>query len=68
MEFSQQEFWSGLPFPPPGDLHDPGIKPISPALQADPLRQSRRGSLLTSNPGLSIAKTNSIHTDTLFHI
>ena len=31
----RQEYWSGLPFPPPGDLPDPGIKPISPALQAD---------------------------------
>ena len=31
----RQEYWSELPFPPPGDLPDPGIKPISPALQAD---------------------------------
>ena len=37
MEFSRQEYWSGLPFPPPGDLPDPGIKPGSPALQADSL-------------------------------
>ena len=35
MEFSRQEYWSGLPFPSPGDLPDPGIKPGSPALQAD---------------------------------
>ena len=35
--FSRQEYWSGLPFPSPGDLPDPGIKPRSPALQADPL-------------------------------
>jgi len=35
--FSRQEYWSGLPFPPPGDLPDPGIKPRSPALQADSL-------------------------------
>ena len=35
MEFSRQEYWSGLPFPPPGDLPDPGIEPRSPALQAD---------------------------------
>ena len=33
VEFSGQEFWSGLPFPSPGDLPDPGIKPGSPALQ-----------------------------------
>ena len=35
--FSRQEHWSGLPFPSPGDLPDPGIKPRSPALQADVL-------------------------------
>ena len=32
-----QEYWSGLPFPSPGDLPDPGIEPGSPALQADSL-------------------------------
>ena len=37
MGFSRQEYWSGLPFPSPGDLPDPGIKPGSPALQADSL-------------------------------
>ena len=37
MGFSRQEYWSGLPFPPPGDLPDPGIKLRSPALQADSL-------------------------------
>ena len=37
MEFSRQEYWSGLPFPPPGDLSHPGIEPGSPALQADVL-------------------------------
>ena len=35
MEFSRQEYWSGLPFPSLGDLPDPVIKPGSPALQAD---------------------------------
>ena len=29
MEFSRQEYWSGLPFPPPGDVPDPGIEPVS---------------------------------------
>ena len=43
MGFSRQEYWSGLPFPSPGVLPDPGIKPRSPALQAD--------SLLTEPPG-----------------
>jgi len=40
MEFTRQEYWSGLPCPPPGDLPDPGIKlvsPASPALQVDSL-------------------------------
>ena len=37
MEFSRQAYWSGLPFPSPGDLPGPGIKPGSPALQADTL-------------------------------
>ena len=37
MELSRQEYWSGLPFPSPGDLPNPGIKHRSPALQADSL-------------------------------
>ena len=37
MGFSRQDHWSGLPFPSPGDLPDPGIEPASPALQADSL-------------------------------
>ena len=43
MEFSRQGYWSGLPFPSPGDLPDPGTEPISPALTAD--------SLLLIHPG-----------------
>ena len=43
MGFSRQEYWSGLPRPPPGDLPEAGIEPASPALQAD--------SLLTEPPG-----------------
>ena len=35
--FSRQEYWSGLPFPSPGDLPDPGIEPVSSALEADSL-------------------------------
>ena len=41
VEFSRQEYWSGLPFPSPGDLSNPGIKPGSPALQADIYRLSQ---------------------------
>ena len=43
MEFSRQEYWSGLPCPSPEDLPDPGIEHRSPALQAD--------SLLSEPPG-----------------
>ena len=35
MGFPRQEYWSGLPFPSPGDLPDPGIKPVSPALAGE---------------------------------
>ena len=37
MGFSRQEYWSGLPYSPPGDLPNPSIEPRSPALQADSL-------------------------------
>ena len=43
MEFSRQEHWSGLPFPSPGDLPNPGIEPGSPALQADALLSKKTG-------------------------
>ena len=41
--FSRQEYWSGLPFPSPGALPDPGIEPRSPALQADALTSEPPG-------------------------
>ena len=44
MGFSRQEYWSGLPFPPPGVLPDPGIEPMSPALQVNSLALSYWGS------------------------
>ena len=62
MEFSRQEYWSGLPFPSPEDFPDPGIKPWSPALQADsllfevqgsPSNDSNRPQFLMTNPFLS---------------
>ena len=37
MGFPRQEYWSGLIFSPPGDLSDPGIQPVTPALQANSL-------------------------------
>ena len=43
MEFPRQEYWNGLPFPSPGDLPDPEIKPGCPALQADTLPSESPG-------------------------
>ena len=43
MGFSRQEYWSGLPFLSPGDLPDPGMEPMSPAFQADPLTSELPG-------------------------
>ena len=51
MGFFGQEYWSGLPFPSPGDLPEPGIEPGSPALQAD--------SLPFEPPGKYLVKFNS---------
>ena len=45
MDFSRQEYWSGLPFPSPRDLPDPGIKPGSPPLRADALPSELSGKL-----------------------
>ena len=42
--FSRQEFWNGLPFPSPGDLHDPGTEHVSPALQVNSLSLNHQGS------------------------
>ena len=46
MGFSRQEYWSGLPFPYPGDLPNPGIEPGSPALEADALTSMLSKSLI----------------------
>ena len=48
IRFSRQEYWSGLPFPSPGDLPYPGIEPRSPALQADALTSEPLGKPLYS--------------------
>ena len=64
MEFSRREYWSGLPFPSPGDLPNPGVEPGSPALQVDTLpskpsgkpkealQNSKRNSITTTIPNL----------------
>ena len=49
MGYSRQEFWCGLPFPSPGDLPDPGIKPMSPALAS--------GFFTTEPPGNSVPES-----------
>ena len=64
--FSRQEYWSGLPFPSPGDLPNPGIKPGSPVLQADALPSEPSGkSLLPSEVDLkfiiSVCNTKFLH-------
>ena len=52
MGFSRQEYWSGLPFPSPGDLPDPGIEPWSPAFQADTLTSEPPGKYIIQNARL----------------
>ena len=47
MEFSRQEYWSGLPFPSPGNLPDPGIEPTSPALAGGFFTTELHGKLRT---------------------
>ena len=57
MGFSRQEYWSGLPFPSPGDLPDPGIEPGSPALEADTLISEPPGKPPAQN---SLQKTKAV--------
>ena len=59
MEFSRQEYWSGLPFLPTGDLPDPGIEPVSlvaPELQTDSLPLSHWEACTKNRPGLKNPK------------
>ena len=53
MGFSRQEYWSGLPFPSPGDLPDPGIEPRSPILEADALTSEPPGQENSRNTSTS---------------
>ena len=59
--FSRQESWSGLPFPSSGDLPNPGIKPPSPALQADDLQSEPPGKILLK----SESESHSVVSDSL---
>ena len=54
MGFSRQEYWSGLPCPPPGDLLDAEIQPRSPALQADSLPSEPLGCAIGTLPIASL--------------
>ena len=75
MEFSRQEYWSGLPFPSPGDLPDPGIETRSPAFQADALTSEPPGKpkvrldtikLLEENIGRTLFEMN--HSNTFWDL
>ena len=54
IEFSRPEHWSGFPFPSPGDLPNPGIKPRSSGLQSDSLQTEPQRNPLSSNKALLI--------------
>ena len=61
MGFSRQGYWSGLPFPSPGDLPDPDIEPGSPAMQVDSLPTELLGKL----PNTSHLSTKLVHLHTI---
>ena len=64
MGFLRQEYWSGLSFPPLGDLMDPGIKPASPALQVDSQAINEQ-TVVSSYNGMTLFRTMSslpVHT------
>ena len=60
MGFSRQEYWSGLPFPSPGDLPNPGIKPGSPALQASSSQTELSEVILEKNKGIETIKRSMV--------
>ena len=60
VEFSRQEYWNGLPFPPPGDLPNPGTEPSFPALAGGFFRH-----ILTTNENMSTEKLVQIFTAAL---
>ena len=66
MGFSRQEYWSGLPFPSPGCLPNPGIEPRSPTLQAGALASEPSGKPNGYTVSLYFLMTNSLHSKELF--
>ena len=62
MRFSRQGYWSGLPFPSPGDLPNPGIEPGSPSLQAD-LSYNLNSKFVPDQMGMSLGKLRELVMD-----
>ena len=60
MEFSRPEYWSGYPFPSPGELPDPGIEPGSPALQVDSLPGELPNKTLIITAAAAVAAAKSL--------
>ena len=56
MGFSRQEYWSGLPFPSPGDLPNPGTEPGSPSLEADALTSEPPGKIKSETNQLIVSQ------------
>ena len=64
MAFSRQEYWSGLPFPSPGDLSDPGIELSFPALQADALPSEPPGKPFALLWRMKVSSSHFLHAHT----
>ena len=60
--FSRHEYWSGLPFPSPGDLPDPGIEPRSPSLEADALTSEPPGKMIQNLENKMALQINRLET------
>ena len=60
MGFPRQESWSGLPFPSPGDLPDPGIEPASPTWQADSLQTELQGKPIDDSSDITSSSHGSV--------
>ena len=69
MKVPRQEYWSGLRFPPPGDLPDPGIEPVSPTSKVDslPLTAEPPGKqLIQYHTAIKVAETGSLSYSSLY--
>ena len=68
VEFFRQEYWSGLPFPSPRDLPNPGIEPGSPALQADSLLSEPPGNFYNTFHTNNALKKQPKNKDNIFNL